>query len=742
MIKSEMSLWSLVYVSRVGLIFLLSTVALILIYCPDLIREGFVFANVDHLLFIASYAASKYFGSLLDLQTFPFGQGFGVFQYPALLNASWWIWDLTKSDQLTYLASMFVLFGGVLVYYLSLRPRGIFLAIVAAFGAGTMVFNNFLMADYFATAMPQTYFQIGVAYFGCATFLGFGSGSLRWPLLGIGSLSYAVFMDWPMAIFLIPFVVLSVSTALLTLGDTISLHVPNWRAKRWQVFALVIASAGIAMVVLPSIYAAYDSFTLMSLRLWEHAFASHEVKHSLLLWGGLVEWDSAVIFGLAGLLAAIYHILRDRSRLLVLSLGVVLIVCVLAFFDNDAVGPNVYWPLPALGYFERPILPLYAIFLAAAMEDAVSWLARRPWLSANSWLMFGAGCIMRPSSLLFLIGMAGGVAAFVGIAWAAWPDNLSRIVFRKPIQDRQAEEFVKGLSLAKSPWPLYSPYFYDGTRDQLVNNCPHINRYPNHYCLYMFDLHSAPNITEYQNLIDIKFRSVETEMVISILHFPPDHMHFSTLMKSFGIRYVAVDGHWPSAMRYISVFDQEVSLLDLGSVRPEDLSIQKVVRIPYVAQDAVANRIEHWAIVRDDTSFRENQNLSPVDLVDFGYSQGAVAVRARSKGNAVALLPFQFSNCLKLDNPGKTRVRLIGINGGQAALSFNEEADVTIRNDFRLFGDPQCRYRDFVEAFRIGLYPVKTMEEMTAGYRVPLLMRWYLASRIHKRDWLLGQSNK
>src|SRR5262249_6725395 len=209
MIKSEMSLWSLAYVSRVGLIFLLSTVALILIYCPDLIREGFVFANVDHLLFIASYAASKHFGSLLDLQTFPFGQGFGVFQYPALLNASWWIWDLTKSDQLTYLASMFVLFGGVLVYYLSLRPRGVFSAIVAAFGAGTMVFNNFLMADYFATAMPQTYFQIGMAYFGCATFLGFGAGSFRWLLLGIGSLSYAVAMDWPMAIFLIPFVVLS-----------------------------------------------------------------------------------------------------------------------------------------------------------------------------------------------------------------------------------------------------------------------------------------------------------------------------------------------------------------------------------------------------------------------------------------------------------------------------------------------------------------------------------------------------
>jgi len=33
------------------------------------------------------------------------------------------------------------------------------------------------------------------------------------------------------------------------------------------------------------------------------------------------------------------------------------------------------------------------------------------------------------------------------------------------------------------------------------------------------------------------------------------------------------------------------------------------------------------------------------------------------------------------------------------------------------------------------------MDEITDGYRVPLLMRWYLASRIKKRDRLLRQSD-
>src|SRR5262249_18435300 len=119
--------------------------------------------------------------------------------------------------------------------------------------------------------------------------------------------------------------------------------------------------------------------------------------------------------------------------------------------------------------------------------------------------------------------------------------------------------------------------------------------------------------------------------------------------------------------------------------------------------------------------------------------RGTVAIRARSQGDAVLLLPFQFSNCLVLDNLANNRARLIRVNGAQAALSFAQEAQVIIRNEFRFFGRPTCRYRDFVEVFRLGLYPVKRMDEITDGYRVPLLMRWYLASRVKKRDRFLAQ---
>jgi hypothetical protein len=720
-------------------IFILSTLALTVIFYPELTPGGSLFVSADHLYYISSYFASRRFGSWLDLQTFSFGQGFGIFQHPILANPLWWIWELTNSDQLTYLAAIFVLFSGVLTYYSSLRERSTFWAIFAAFACGTLEFNNSVMADYYATGMPQTYFQMGVAYFGCAILLGFGPRSAGWLLFGIGLLYFAVLMDWPYALFLMPLILLSTGAALVTLGRAGILGIRAWRMGWKQIFLLVGFSVFAGIVLLFPIYTAYDSYTLMSLRLWGHAYMPHETRHSLLLWGGLPDWKSALILGWTGLAAAIYHIWRDRSRLLILSLGLVAILSGLAFFDNDAAGSGVYWPLPPLGYFERPLIPLYVILITAAIEDVLSPLARRYLRHSKLIARVGVGGIS-PTSLLLSITAAGGAATFVGLAWAAWPGDLDGVVFRKRLQDIRAENFVRELSLPTPVWPLYSPYFYDGTKNQLMNDCQHANPYPSHYyCFWMFNVHSTPNAIEYQNLIDIQFPSIESQMIGSISRSSLEHAHLGSLMKSFGIRYVAVDGHWPSAMKYVKAFDQEVSLIDLGLIQPEDLSINQVLMAPYAPEAAVAARIEHNAIVHDDQSFRENQDLSPLDLMEIGYRRGAVAIRARAKGDAVVLLPFQFSNCLVLDNLGRNRARLIRVNGGQAALSFARGVEAIVRNDFRFFGQPTCRYRDFVDVFRLGLYPVQTMDEITEGYRVPLLMRWYLATRIRKRDRLLLQ---
>src|SRR5262249_20708281 len=154
---------------------------------------------------------------------------------------------------------------------------------------------------------------------------------------------------------------------------------------------------------------------------------------------------------------------------------------------------------------ERPLLPLYVILFAAAIEDVISRYARRYLRRSKPIVMSGVGGI-RPASLLLLITAAGGTAAFAGLAWAAWPGDLKQVVFRKTIEDRKAEAFVRELSLPTPVWPFYASYFYDGTKDRLMDNCQHATPSLSHnYCLYMFDIHSTPNAIEYQNIIDIQF---------------------------------------------------------------------------------------------------------------------------------------------------------------------------------------------------------------------------------------------
>src|SRR4051812_27142194 len=53
-----------------------TAVSLFLISYPFLAHDGYMFSNQDSLLYESSYQASRNFGTLLDLQSFAFGQGF------------------------------------------------------------------------------------------------------------------------------------------------------------------------------------------------------------------------------------------------------------------------------------------------------------------------------------------------------------------------------------------------------------------------------------------------------------------------------------------------------------------------------------------------------------------------------------------------------------------------------------------------------------------------------------------
>src|SRR5262249_34433142 len=134
------------------------------------------------------------------------------------------------------------------------------------------------------------------------------------------------------------------------------------------------------------------------------------------------------------------------------------------------------------------------------------------------------------TSFLFLITAAGGTAAFSGLAWGAWPGGLYRIVFRKTVEGRAAGKFVWGGLLPTPVWPFYSPYIYDGTTNQLINDCPHVNPHPYHYyCWYTFNLYSTPNAIENHNLLDIQFPSIRSQLAGSISRSVLEPAHLGPL---------------------------------------------------------------------------------------------------------------------------------------------------------------------------------------------------------------------
>jgi hypothetical protein len=403
-------------------------------------------------------------------------------------------------------------------------------------------------------------------------------------------------------------------------------------------------------------------------------------------------------------------------------------------------GPGPGWVSYTV---EKPLLPVYAFAATAGLMALGRFGISKPavYPKADRRSFFIEGLLVLAAGL---IGM--GLALF----WLALAGrNIEGLVRRSPNYWDRADEFVKQLPLGRSEDKHFSPYFYDATRQQLVNDCPVDDSggpWSDRYCGEMLNLGSTRNFFEFQNLQDIAVTEMfeqASELVQRIIgDVNPEHESDTILLrplKSLGIRYLAIDGRMPEASVVLSIERNAVSILDLGSVRPADLSVASLKYEPYYNRsDAISSRINGNAIIYD----RNEAAPSPLKTVkDFEliYQHGSVAVHARSSGESVFLLPFQFSHCLSLEDNPSAGTKLLRVNGGQAALRFERQVDVVITNHFRYFGRTACRYDDFADAFYLHLWPALQYKDYTAGLYVPFLMKVYLEQRIRFRDQVLKE---
>jgi len=696
---------------------------------------GYLLSNVDGVYYFSSYMASRRFGTPFDLQTFAFGQGFGAFQHPTILHPFWWIFEFTRSVQIAYLATELTLFLAVMIF-VRILSRSFALAIACGFLATAAFFLPEYFVDHFGTVMPQHVLQIALVYLALAL-IGFGTDDWRWLPAGFAILVYCTVMDSLYLAFIAPLVGIWVAALGLSL-----------LAERRLRPVLTLAAAGIVATIV--VYAsgvadAYDSFVSMALRAWSADDSPVELLPSVLVFGGTTSRPLAPWLGYSAIAAMIYFAVYRRRLMFFLSILVLAAAAALIAADWDSTGTNTYWTMPAIGYFERPLIPLYIVLVVLALRDVVVRLHRR--FLRRTGPLGEVACEMAPMRVAAAVLIACVIA---GISIAGWliatePD-VRALVYRRPYYWQRVIEFLEALPFRRTAFPLFQPYLADLT-PLLLEDCSHLRDPGNfgrdhQYCAFLTNVFSVPSFAERQNLRDLQTVQIYAQpAAFAYPHGePPGERSRAALapVKSLGIRYAAIRGESADAIASRDIDGKQVSLIDFGPIEAADLSI-RALRLDrtYRRQDMSAARREQVAVIYEQVPY-VGVPLSPVTDFDLAYGPGTVSVHAESAGESVVLLPFQFSHCLRVRSVSAAPADLIRVDGAQAALHFVKQTDVVISNRFRLFGDATCRKRDFADVFRLGLWPVQDIETLAAGRRVPFLMRKYLEARLRERDRVLA----
>lgn len=714
-------------------IFICLVAALALSFAPN---SDLRFTNSDPLLFISSFNASRLFGSLWDLQSFAFGQSFGAFQFPTILDPTLWVFALShQSVPLTFYFAIVATFFGTLVYYYALR-RQVFVGIAVAFVTCTVLFNLQFSADFVSAIAPNIIAQLGLIYLTTGLMMIVGANSVVWMTLLFAFLFYVVISGWAFGMLTVPVIGLSL----------LALAVPLSPKRRALVGVLFLLACGLFFV--SGVYAASDSFTLMSARLWRvggnFPAATQELKRSMLIFGGWDQLPYARTVGFLGIAGLLYHVIARRDRMSIVALLTLIYVAALIFLDVQSAGYGVYWSLPEIGYFERTLIPLYVVFAGSALSYIIIAVTRcslavwRPASQKSKRSNTSDRSRVAAALAQFCISVPTALAVVV---LAAGPyDNWQRYLWRSPPYWDRLEKFVGELRLPTPSGSDFSPTFLDATKADSINNCFHLldGNEIWRYCAYMINLLTTRNVLEFHNLIDVQIGPMDDQVKFAAFTYLKDagDSLARRLIKSYGIRYVAMDGDVNDG-KPLSLGNKTASLIDLGPIGASDLSVDSVVYKPvYNLNEVLAARHEGKAVVHDQLLAAGAASLVPIDSFSLKYEPDGVALTAHSAGDSIMLLPFQFSNCLSMiDDAG--HARLLRVNGGQAALHFTNTVSARIRNEFTYFGNTNCRYRDFADVFRIGLWPRQSYDVITAGLRVPFVMRLYLQSRLRQRDRLL-----
>jgi len=180
------------------------------------------------------------------------------------------------------------------------------------------------------------------------------------------------------------------------------------------------------------------------------------------------------------------------------------------------------------------------------------------------------------------------------------------------------------------------------------------------------------------------------------------------VLRLLGVRYVITDSQIPTAgTRRVSVMPlpEGASILAVDEIPNPNIGVSPTTTIRLASpSEALAwigraeNNFERTAVLDEP----DPGPLLPAANVEIRIERDGVAVRARSRGRSLVVIPFQFSHCLRAVSQGAgAPAELRRANLALTGLLFDGDLDTTIAYRQGPLQNARCRLDDFADDRRL-----------------------------------------
>jgi hypothetical protein len=409
------------------------------------------------------------------------------------------------------------------------------------------------------------------------------------------------------------------------------------------------------------------------------------------------------VFVLGGLLGAIYQFCMSPAKIVRTAASVHVVLVTLVLGGGLLIVHLPRWSFPSPIYMETALWPFHALFASALfikIVDVVSAITKA-----------GAAARALPALLVAAFVMCSLISSRGYVAPDVWriPMKQNAITTRleQDISIRPGSAFrgrvanFLGVASARGKdWLQY--HVVDSKILTSIGNDMRLVG-PWHDQIPTFQEYS-PTMSAQSYLMNSRILTNGDRQIRNIVVITKVNVDF---LAAHGVRYVLTEAPVAGAQQVLSLNPglaevPEILLSEIGSPNLGDYFPDKVSVLDDIG-DAI-ERLKRPIDLRHEIILFEPITAELTSVATsrlYLERNGDIHVVAESRGTSLLLLPFEFSNCEKIETINST-ARLVRANVSQTAVLFTGAADLRISYRFGPSDGMWCRVRDSLEFDRLG----------------------------------------